>query len=76
MGGTLLKNHFRTAVLIAAAVLVIMSAAVFAQDLDAADPNVVKKLIQLLDDVSRVMNTLVQNGFTIEHLELDSMGLE
>jgi hypothetical protein len=75
MGGTLLKNHFRTAVLIAAAVLVIMSAAVFAQDLDAADPNV-EELIQLLDDVSRVMNTLVQNGFTIEHLELDSMGLD
>ncbi len=42
----------------------------------AADASNLEELSQILNDVSAVMNTLVNNGFVIEHLELDSMGVD
>jgi len=55
-----------------AAVAVLLLAALPAS---ANDPNL-EELVQILGHVSNVMTTLVNNGFVIEHLELDSMGVD
>jgi hypothetical protein len=69
-GGNDVKKHGLTLVLGVAALIFALSFTAYAQD------SVAEELAALLQDLSGVLGELVDNGFTIEHFELDSLVLQ
>ena len=65
-----MKKHGLTLVLGVAALIFALSFTAYAQD------SVAEELAALLQDLSGVLGELVDNGFTIEHFELDSLVLQ